>query len=124
MYFEFLVRYDESKSGLPINDLTKALQAEGAMVAAPRYPLLHQQPVFTHQVWSKIARLPATPENPIHNYDPADLPLTTQGNGSLLKLPTFPSANKELLNQYCIAFEKVLAHANDIPRTDQAENST
>ena len=117
VYFEFLVRYDESKTGLPIGDLAKALQAEGAHVAAPRYPLLHQQPVFTHGVWSKIARLPATEENPILTYDPADLPNTTLGNGSLLKLPSFPSASKELLDQYAHAFRKVLAHANDIPRT-------
>ncbi|MEE2819277.1 MAG: DegT/DnrJ/EryC1/StrS family aminotransferase [Planctomycetota bacterium] len=118
VYFEFLVRYDESKTDLPIGDLAKALQAEGAHVAAPRYPLLHQQPVFTHSVWSKIARLPATEENPIHQYDPADLPSTTMGNGSLLKLPSFPSASKELLDQYAHAFRKVLARSNDIPRTN------
>jgi len=123
VYFEFLVRYDETKTGLPIGDLAKALQAEGARVTAPRYPLLHQQPVFIHNVWSKIARLPATPQNPIHVYDPADLPLTTQGNGTLLKLPSFPSADKELLDQYAFAFEKVLAHANDIPRKEQAKGS-
>ena len=119
VYFEFLVRYDETKTGLPINDLVAALQAEGAIVAAPRYPLLHQQPVFTHHVWSKIARLPATKDTPIHLYDPADLPNTTQGNGTLLKLPSFPSADTELLDQYFLAFDKVLAHSNDIPRTDQ-----
>ncbi|HIB00635.1 MAG TPA: DegT/DnrJ/EryC1/StrS family aminotransferase, partial [Phycisphaerales bacterium] len=80
VYFEFLVRYNENTSGLPIADLAKALQAEGALVSAPRYPLLHQQPVFTQNVWSKIARLPATKENPIHVYDPADLPKTILGN--------------------------------------------
>jgi perosamine synthetase len=118
VYFEFLVRYDMQKTGLPINDLAKALQAEGALVAAPRYPLLHQQPVFTQRVWSKIARLPATEENPIHTYDPMDLPNTTVGNGTLLKLPSFPSADTALLDQYLIAFEKVVAHADDIPRTE------
>ena len=123
VYFEFLVRYDESKTGLPISDLAKALQAEGALVEAPRYPLLHQQPVFTHNVWAKIARLPATPENPIHLYDPTDLPLTTLGNGSLLKLPAFPSADKDLLDQYALAFNKVISHAHEIPRTTQAEGS-
>ncbi|MDP7004621.1 MAG: DegT/DnrJ/EryC1/StrS family aminotransferase [Phycisphaerales bacterium] len=118
VYFEFLVRYDESVTGLPIDYLANALNAEGALVAAPRYPLLHQQPIFTHGVWSQIARLPATPENPIHTYDPSDLPNTTLGNGSLLKLPSFPSANSELLDQYALAFEKVLTHSNDIPRTE------
>ena len=119
VYFEFLVRYNEDKTGLPINDLAKALQAEGALVSAPRYPLLHQQPVFTHNVWSKIARLPATKENPIHIYDPADSPNTTLGNGSLLKLPSFPSADEALLEQYAFAFEKVLTHAHDLPRTER-----
>jgi|TARA_B100000959_G_scaffold72949_1_gene77453 dTDP-4-amino-4,6-dideoxygalactose transaminase len=118
VYFEFLVRYDEESIGLPINDLANALQAEGALVAAPRYPLLHQQPVFTHGVWSKIARLPATKENPLHLYDPADLPATTLGNGSLLKLPAFPSATTELLDQYAEAFSKVISHADEIPRSD------
>ena len=118
VYFEFLVRYDEESIGLPINDLANALQAEGALVAAPRYPLLHQQPVFTHGAWSKIARLPATKENPLHLYDPADLPATTLGNGSLLKLPAFPSATTELLDQYAEAFSKVISHADEIPRSD------
>ena len=118
VYFEFLVRYNESEHDLPIGDLAKALQAEGAMVTAPRYPLLHQQPVFTKNVWSKIARLPVAANSPIHIYDPADLPQTTLGNGSMLKLPSFPSAGTALLDQYFRAFEKVLAHANDIPRTE------
>ncbi|MDP7007941.1 MAG: DegT/DnrJ/EryC1/StrS family aminotransferase [Phycisphaerales bacterium] len=116
VYFEFLVRYEEQTRNLPMQDLVTALQAEGALVAAPRYPLLHQQPVFTHGVWSKIARLPATKENPLHSYDPADLPETTLGNGSLVKLPSFPSATKELLDQYADAFAKVLSHADEIPR--------
>ncbi len=118
VYFEFLVRYDEHDTGLPINDLATALQAEGALIAAPRYPLLHQQPVFTHGVWSKIARLPATKEKPLHIYDPADLPATTIGNGSLLKLPAFPSATTGLLDQYTEAFSKVLSHADEIPRSE------
>jgi len=118
VYFEFLVRYNEDETGLPIRDLAHALQAEGALVTAPRYPLLHQQPVFTHGVWSKIARLPATNDSPLHVYDPADLPLTTLGNGSHIKLPSFPSASTELLDQYVEAFSKVLTYADEIPRSD------
>jgi perosamine synthetase len=118
VYFEFLVRYNEQETGLPINDLATALQAEGALISAPRYPLLHQQPVFTHGVWSNIARLSATSENPLHVYNPADLPATTLGNGSLLKLPAFPSASTDLLDQYAEAFSKVLSHADEIPRSD------
>ena len=115
VYFEFLVSYDEQTTGLPIGDLARALHAEGALVAAPRYPLLHQQPMFTHGVWAKIARLEGLGID-LPRYDPADLPRTTAGNASLIKLPTFPNAPTELLHQYAHAFEKVIAHARDLPR--------
>lgn len=115
VYFEFLIRYDETATGLPIGDLARALQAEGALVGAPRYPLLHQQPMFTEGVWASIARLEGT-GIPLRQYDPRDLPRTTAGNASLLKLPSFPQASAELIDQYAAAFEKVLAHAGDLPR--------
>ena len=85
------------------------------MVGAPRYPLLHQQPMFTEGVWATIARLDGT-DIPLRIYDPRDLPRTTAGNATLLKLPSFPSAEKALLDQYAEAFGKVLAHANALPR--------
>jgi dTDP-4-amino-4,6-dideoxygalactose transaminase len=123
VYFEFLVRVDEKKIGLPIKDLAKALQAGGAQVGAPRYPLLHQQPMFIDpdKPWAKIARL--TPEilgRPLATYDPAALPRTVAGNASLLKLPGFPNVKsgteRRLLDQYAAAFEKVLSHASELPR--------
>jgi dTDP-4-amino-4,6-dideoxygalactose transaminase len=114
VYFEFLVRYDQSRTGLPIKELARALQAEGALVGAPRYPLLHQQPMFTEGTWAKIARLSG--EAAQRTYDPADLPHTIAGNASLLKLPNFPSADRALLDQYAAAFEKVLAQVNAVPR--------
>lgn len=114
VYFEFLIRYDQTKAGLPIKDLAKALQAEGALVGAPRYPLLHQQPMFTDGTWAKIARLSGDAAQ--RKYDPADLPRTIAGNATLLKLPSFPSASHALLDQYAAAFEKVLAQADSVPR--------
>jgi perosamine synthetase len=116
VYFEFLIRYDEKRTGLPIKALAKALQAEGAQVGAPRYPLLHQQPMFTEGVWAKIARLEGTPGQPLREYKPDALPRTAMGNGSLLKLPSFPSASRELLDQYALAFEKVVTNASHLPR--------
>ena len=118
-YFEFLIRYDESKTGLPIGDLSRALQAEGAQVAAPRYPLLHQQPVFTHEIWKKVARVPEDDDAALREYDVDDLPATTAGNGTLLKLPAFPGAADALIDQYAAAFAKVLHHADEIPRDQE-----
>jgi dTDP-4-amino-4,6-dideoxygalactose transaminase len=124
VYFEFLVRVDEQKVGVPLKDLAKALQAEGAQVGAPRYPLLHQQPMFTDGTWAKVARL--TPEilgRPLPVYDPAALPRTAAGNAALLKLPSFPNIksgkDQRLLDQYVTAFEKVLSHARELPRTSK-----
>lgn len=120
VYFEFLIRYDASKfgPGAPSSkDLAKALAAEGCEVSAPRYPLLHQQPVFVEdggKQWKRLARVEHLPNLPI--YDPSDLPRTTAGNGTLLKLPSFPSAGRDLLDQYADAFAKVVAHLPKLPR--------
>ncbi|MFN5957866.1 MAG: DegT/DnrJ/EryC1/StrS family aminotransferase, partial [Planctomyces sp.] len=115
VYFEFLVRYDQAKFGAPIKAIIKALSAEGCQVSAPRYPLLHQQPVFTQGDWLRLARLEHDESARARVYDPADLPRTTAGNGTLIKLPSFPSASKELLDQYAAAFAKVLTNASKLP---------
>ncbi len=115
VYFEFLVRYDEAANRLPIADLVRALHAEGADVQRPRYPLLHQQPLFVEGRWADVARLRGGPgELPV--YDPRALPRTEAGNGSLLKLPSFPRADERLLDQYAMAFEKVLSQPDVLPR--------
>lgn len=116
VYFEFLLRYNAQRTKLPIGDLVSALKAEGVRVENPRYPLLHQQPLFTEGHWAKIARLSPTRERPLPQYDPQSLPQTESNNGKMLKLPSFPSASTELLDQYAAAFEKVLAHVDQIPR--------
>ena len=118
VWFEFHVRYDEGRFGLPIEPLVRALRAEGALVERPRYPLLHQQPLFTEGHWAKVARLEATPTRPLPVYDPRALPRTEAGNGSLLKLPSFPNASRALLDQYALAFEKTLSHAGELARAE------
>ena len=119
-YFEFLVSYDPDAGGAPLSAVAKALQAEGAQVAAPRYPLLHQQPMFTEGTWASIARLAPTAERPLPAYDPRALPRTIAGNARLLRLPAFPNGTPQLVEQYAVAFEKVLARAADLPREDDA----
>jgi len=114
VYFEFLVRHDESR--IPMDALTGALRAEGAEAGPPRYPLLHQQPLFTEGHWAKVARLEPKKGRPLRTYDPADLPRTTVSNAAMLKLPAFPNATEDLLEQYARAFEKVMAHADRISR--------
>lgn len=116
VYFEFLIRYDEARFGLPTRALAKALQAEGCEVTAPRYPLLHQQPVFTEGHWVKLARLEHLPAGQLPTYRPDALPRTTAGNGTLLKLPSFPRASADLIEQYAAAFEKVMANIHALPR--------
>ena len=112
VYFEFLVRHNEAATGLPLDWLIEALAAEGCEVQRPRYPLLHQQPLFTEGAWQQIARLPEGA--PVREYRPEDLPRTQTGNELIFKLPSFPNADRSLLDQYIVAFQKVVANAETI----------
>lgn len=116
VYFEFVVRCADLPNGLPLAAFAKALVAEGARVEVPRYPLLHVQPLFTEGHWAKIARIPAAQGGPPPFCGPGALPRTEAGNATLLKLPSFPGADRPLLDQYATAFEKVLSHASRLPR--------
>ena len=109
VYFEFLVRHDEAAVGVPLDVLIEALVAEGCAAERPRYPLLHQQPLFTEGTWQQIARLPEGVL--VREYRPEDLPRTQIGNGLIFKLPSFPNAERELLDRYIAAFRKVTANA-------------
>ncbi|MDH5763489.1 MAG: DegT/DnrJ/EryC1/StrS family aminotransferase [Nitrospinota bacterium] len=112
VYFEFMIRYKPETILLPRDVLIEALRAEGCQVSVPRYPLLHQQPLFTEGAWRSIARL--GPEVTPPEYDPNALPGTQSANEALIKLPSFPNADREILDQYIRAFEKVIAGAGDI----------
>ncbi len=107
VYFEYLVQADPRRTGLAIPRLIEALQAEGCEAHHPRYPLVHQQPFFTEGAFAEVARLPSDVAVPM--YLPDDLPQTRAANELLLRLPSFPSASRKLLDQYALAFGKVLA---------------
>ena len=112
VYFEYLVRYDEEKTGLKRELLLRALLKEGCQVALPRYPLLHQQPFFTEGVFAQFLRLPQGERLP--SYAECSLPVTEAANNSLLKLPSFPNRDNGILDQYAQAFVKVIGHAHEI----------
>jgi len=107
VYFEYHVRIDSRRLGIPIKTLVEALRAEGCDVQLPRYPLVHQQPMFTEGAFAAIARLPADIAPP--TYNPDALPGTTLANQGMIRLPAFPSATRDLLDQYVVAFRKVMA---------------
>jgi dTDP-4-amino-4,6-dideoxygalactose transaminase len=112
VYFEYHVRPRSERIALSSEQLRQALEAEGCQAAAPRYPLLHQQPFFTEGHFRNIVRLP--PDVPPPDYRTVQLPQTTGVNGSFIKLPSFPHAQRELLDQYVHAFQKVVAHAGEV----------
>lgn len=120
VYFEFVVQNDESKTQLQTDQLVAALNAEGCAIAHLRYPLLHQQPVFTEDKFIEIARLQSWPRNELPKYEPDALPVTALGNKSVMQLPNFARADKELLDQYAYAFEKVITAASEIAKRQSA----
>ena len=112
VYFEYLIRPDAERVDLPLDLLIEALVAEGCEAQQPRYPLLHQQPLFTEGTWRGIARLPD--DMPVPEYRPDALPKAESGNAPLLKLPSFPNSERALLDQYITAFCKVVGQAREI----------
>lgn len=111
-YFEFIVRYKPDNPALPIDRLINALRAEGCRVSIPRYPLLHQQPFFTEGHFRTVTRLPEKMTAP--NYKNVVLPRTEAEGQLLLRLPSFPNADRLILDQYIDAFDKVLSQASSI----------
>lgn len=121
VYFMFMVDNVASRTGLSTDRLVTALQAEGCEVAFPRYPLLHQQPVFTEDRFIDIARLRHLPRESLPVYRPDALPRTTAGNDRLIQLPCFPNADRVLLDQYALAFEKAVSSAPAIMELQRAK---
>ncbi|MGB2986783.1 MAG: DegT/DnrJ/EryC1/StrS family aminotransferase [Phycisphaerae bacterium] len=119
VYFMFMVENVESCTGLSTERLVAALRAEGCEAAFPRYPLLHQQPVFTEDRFLDIARLRHLPRETLPKYRPEALPRTTAGNELMIQLPSFPNADRTLLDQYAVAFEKVMAAASEIAKASR-----
>ena len=114
VYYEFLVRSEPERHGLSAGALVAALQAEGCEVTLPRYPLVHQQPFFTEGHFESVARLEGVPGVALPVYRADDLPRTQAAGANLLRLPSFPSAERPLLDEYVSAAEKVLAEAKEI----------
>lgn len=115
VYFEYLIRLDEKKHpSLSVIKLIAALNREGCRVSAPRYPLLHQQPLFTEGAFKNILRLPADVDIP--SYENCELPVTEAANKRLLKLPSFPGPDNGILDQYVHAFDKIMRHAEEIAK--------
>ncbi len=111
-YFEFIIRSRPEATGMPVDVLVKALQAEGCEVSRPRYPLLHMQPFFTEGHYLEVLR-PA-PGTLLPEYRRGDLPKTEQASERMLKLPSFPTASRDILDQYIAAFQKVISHQREI----------
>ncbi len=112
VYFEYIVRPDPERILLPPDLLIEALRKEGCKAQMPRYPLLHQQPFFTEGHFRNIARLPDTVSVP--DYRPDALPVTERNSGTIMKLPSFPCAERDILDQYILAFKKVLDRQDEI----------
>lgn len=116
VYFHFMVENREEVTGTSTSSLHKALLAEGCHVLLPRYPLLHQQPLFTEDIFLDVARLRDRPRSSLPRYSAEDLPFTTAANGRMLQLPSFTRPTRALLDQYVEAFTKTLSHGERIQK--------
>ena len=113
VYFEFLIRCPD-ELGISVETLIAALTAEGCEVSYPRYPLLHQQPLFTEGLYAGIGAFAGRKDLELPKYLPNALPITEAANSTFIRLPSFPFADYPLLQQYVLAFQKVLRHLDRI----------
>lgn len=109
VYFEVLFRTAPT-CRLSATQFVAAMEAEGARVSLPRYPLLHQQPLFTEGRWNDIARLPP----PLRRYDSLDLPRTTTMAATLVRFPVFTRPANELVDTYIAATARIMRHVDAI----------
>lgn len=113
VYFEFLIRCPD-ELGISVETLIAALTAEGCEVSYPRYPLLHQQPLFTEGLYTGIGAFAGRKDLALPKYLPNALPITEAANSTFIRLPSFPFADYPLLQQYVLAFQKVLGNIDGI----------
>jgi len=115
-YYEYRVRFNPNElNGISRDKLVEALQAEGAKVAAERYPLLHLQPVFQERnIYGKGCPFDCPHVKRKIFYEKGDLPVTESVQENILRVPTFPNAEKPLLDQYVDAFRKVAENVDEL----------
>jgi dTDP-4-amino-4,6-dideoxygalactose transaminase len=93
-----------------------ALRAEGAQVRVggefPGWASLHLQPVIAERRHMAFHH-PANAESVARaRYGPGTLPVTESPPGDRIWLPIFHRYDRDLLDQYVAAFEKVASHKN------------
>jgi perosamine synthetase len=116
-YYECWIAYDpRGAGGVPKERVIEALRAEGATVSDARYNLLHQQPIFQepehYQPGGAFSILAHCSNKPLYAVDA--LPVSEATRQNLVRVPTFPAATRQLLDQYLTAFHKVDEHLGDL----------
>ncbi|QDU69596.1 DegT/DnrJ/EryC1/StrS family aminotransferase [Engelhardtia mirabilis] len=103
VWFEFIVRHRDPARD--VDALIERLTREGCRAAAPRYPLLHQQPFFAEGHWRQIARVPSSDATMAGVDELAD---TARENRRLIRLPNFPGPDNGIVDQYAEAFARAV----------------
>lgn len=114
-YYCFRLKYKrEELGGLEIDKFIAALQAEGLETGRERYVLMHKQPVFNERnslfPWSyNTEKMPGK----------TSLPVTENLYETILTMPTFTQASKNLVNQYIEGIKKVVANAEELKNFEE-----
>ena len=114
-YVQAYVRYDPAAfGGVPAERFAAALRAEGARVRAggefQDWASLHLQPVIAERRHMAFHH-PANAESVAQaGYGPGTLPVTEHPPRDRICLPIFHRFDRELLDQYVAAFQKVVQH--------------
>ncbi len=110
VYYEFVVRLEPSLvKAVGVERLCECLNAEGAHVRPGRYPLLHEQPFFTerHMLTDDFPWEASHWEDSEIDFS-RSLPRSERLVEEVISIPTFPAGDFDMVDQYAVAFEKVI----------------
>jgi perosamine synthetase len=116
-YYGYRVSYHpELINNLPANRFIQALQAEGVDANPERYQLLHRQALYqgaSHYEQATGYKWPYAPIREIQ-YQDSDFPVAVSVHPNLISLPTFTLPCRDLIDQYIMAFKKVIEGAGQL----------
>ena len=116
-YYGYRVTYHpELINNLPASRFIQALQAEGVDANPERYKLLHRQSLYqgaSHYEQVTGYKWPYAHIREIQ-YQDSDFPVAVSIHPNLISLPTFTLPCRELIDQYIMAFKKVIEGAGQL----------
>lgn len=121
-FYRYKLLYDETSAGLSASGFVAAMRAEGVPLLRAEEPLLHLLPIFRPSEDRRFLGAPfdAAAYRARVAYARGDLPTTEAMYERVLRLDPLVAPAPGVVEQFSVAFHKVLTHAAEIARLQSA----